>query len=74
MRQERAAPNEAELCEPTRSPYCVLAFEAVAKLRECGFTARRLDGGYPEWKAAGLRVETLQDEAGKRLTARKTRD
>jgi rhodanese-related sulfurtransferase len=38
-------------------PYCVLAFEAVAELRKKGFKARRLEEGYPEWKAAGLPIE-----------------
>ena len=41
-----------------RGPYCVLAFEAVALLRERGFKVHRLEGGYPEWRAAGLPVET----------------
>jgi rhodanese-related sulfurtransferase len=36
----------------------VLAFEAVAKLRDKGFKARRLQDGFPEWKSAGLPVET----------------
>jgi ArsR family transcriptional regulator len=67
-------PKSHEVVAYCRGPYCVLAFEAVAKLRESGFTARRLDGGYPEWKAAGLPVEARQDAAGKRLTARKTAD
>lgn len=40
-----------------RGPYCVLAFDAVACLREKGLNARRLDGGYPEWKAAGLPID-----------------
>lgn len=40
-----------------RGPYCVLAFEAVAELRRHGLTARRLEDGFPEWKAAGLPVE-----------------
>lgn len=40
-----------------RGPYCVLSFEAVAALRAKGFEARRLEDGYPEWKAAGLPVE-----------------
>jgi hypothetical protein len=35
----------------------VLAFDAVAKLREKDFKARRLQDGYPEWKTAGLPVE-----------------
>jgi len=41
-----------------RGPYCVLSFEAVAALRARGFSAKRLEDGYPEWKAAGLPVET----------------
>lgn len=41
-----------------RGPYCVLSFEAVAALRARGFNIRRLEDGYPEWRAAGLPVET----------------
>ena len=41
-----------------RGPYCVLAYEAVARLRARGHRARRLEGGFPEWKSAGLPVET----------------
>jgi rhodanese-related sulfurtransferase/DNA-binding HxlR family transcriptional regulator len=41
-----------------RGPHCVLAFDAVACLRERGLKARRLEDGYPEWKTAGLPVET----------------
>lgn len=40
-----------------RGPHCILAFDAVAKLREKGFTAHRLQEGFPEWKSAGLPVE-----------------
>jgi rhodanese-related sulfurtransferase/DNA-binding transcriptional ArsR family regulator len=40
-----------------RGPHCVLAFDAVAKAREKGMNARRLEDGYPEWKLAGLPVE-----------------
>jgi len=36
----------------------VLSFEAVAKLRKGGFKAWRLEDGMPEWRAAGLPVET----------------
>jgi ArsR family transcriptional regulator len=39
-----------------RGAYCVLSYEAVAALRARGFTARRLEDGYPEWRAAGLPV------------------
>lgn len=40
-----------------RGPHCILAFEAVARLRERGFTARRLEDGYPEWQAGGMPTE-----------------
>jgi ArsR family transcriptional regulator len=41
-----------------RGPYCVLSYEAVATLRGLGFSVRRLEDGLPEWRAAGLPVET----------------
>jgi rhodanese-related sulfurtransferase/DNA-binding transcriptional ArsR family regulator len=50
-------PKEQEVIAYCRGEYCVLAFEAVATLRRKGFTARRLEEGYPEWKAAGLPLE-----------------
>jgi len=50
-------PRDQEIIAYCRGEYCVLAFEAVATLREKGFTARRLEEGYPEWKAAGLPIE-----------------
>lgn len=43
-----------EIVAYCRSTYCVLSFEAVAALRKRGFKARRLEEGFPEWKAAGL--------------------
>ncbi|MFU8836764.1 MAG: ArsR/SmtB family transcription factor [Thiohalomonadaceae bacterium] len=50
--------KDSEVVAYCRGPYCVLAFEAVAKLREQGYQARRLENGFPEWKQAGLPVET----------------
>ena len=50
-------PPDQELIAYCRGPYCVLSFEAVAKLRRRGYRARRLEDGYPEWKATGLPVE-----------------
>jgi rhodanese-related sulfurtransferase/DNA-binding transcriptional ArsR family regulator len=47
-----------EIVAYCRGPWCVLAFEAVALLRQEGLKARRLDGGLPEWKIAGLPVHT----------------
>lgn len=42
-----------------RGPWCVLAFEAIALLREQGREAKRLDGGLPEWRRAGLPVAQI---------------
>jgi rhodanese-related sulfurtransferase/DNA-binding transcriptional ArsR family regulator len=45
-----------EIVAYCRGPWCVLSFEAVARLRALGFNARRLEAGYPEWRAAGMPV------------------
>lgn len=50
-------PNQ-EVVAYCRGPHCVLAFDAVARLREKGLDARRLQDGFPEWKQAGLPVES----------------
>jgi len=50
-------PNH-EIVAYCRGPHCVLAFDAVVKLRERGMNARRLDGGLPEWKLEGFPVES----------------
>ena len=51
-------PRNQEIVAYCRGPYCVLSFEAVAMLRERGYKAHRLEDGLPEWKAAGLPVES----------------
>ena len=45
-----------EIVAYCRGAYCVLSFEAVAALRARGFKVRRLEDGFPEWRAAGLPV------------------
>lgn len=50
-------PQGQEIVAYCRGPHCVLAFEAVARLREQGYRARRLEDGFPEWREAGLPVE-----------------
>ena len=52
-------PKGREVIAYCRGPYCVLSFEAVAALRSRGYRVRRLEDGYPEWKAAGLPVESV---------------
>jgi ArsR family transcriptional regulator len=51
-------PRKLEIVAYCRGPYCVLSFEAVAALRARGFKVRRLEDGLPEWRAAGLPIET----------------
>lgn len=49
-------PEGREVIAYCRGPYCILSFDAVALLRARGITARRLEGGFPEWQAAELPV------------------
>ncbi len=50
-------PKDREVIAYCRGAYCILSFEAVSQLRKEGIKARRLEEGYPEWKAAGLPVD-----------------
>ena len=49
-------PSGTEIVAYCRGPYCVFAHAAVRLLRAHGRTARRLTGGMPEWRLAGLPV------------------
>lgn len=51
-------PRSREFIAYCRGPYCLLSYDAVERLRKKGLKARRLEDGFPEWKAAGLPVET----------------
>jgi ArsR family transcriptional regulator len=53
---------DREIVAYCRGPYCVLSYEAVAMLRARGFKVRRLEDGLPEWRAAGLPVETVPQQ------------
>jgi rhodanese-related sulfurtransferase/DNA-binding transcriptional ArsR family regulator len=46
----------AEVVAYCRGPYCVLAPQAIERLRAKGYRARRLDPGMPEWRLAGLPI------------------
>lgn len=52
--------KDREIVAYCRGPYCVLTFEAVVALRAQGFRVRRLEDGYPEWRAAGLPTERTE--------------
>jgi len=57
-RRLRQLPVRKEIVAYCRGPYCLMAFDAVRLLRNRGRRARRLVDGFPEWRAAGLPVET----------------
>ena len=56
LRRLRSLAKDIEIVAYCRGPYCAYADEAVRQLLKRGFTARRLEDGFPEWKRAGLPV------------------
>lgn len=54
LRQLRSLSKDSKIVAYCRGPYCAYADEAVRELHRRGYNARRLEGGYPEWKRAGL--------------------
>jgi len=42
-------PADREVIAYCRGPFCVMAHEAVRRLRDAGRPARRLEEGWPEW-------------------------
>lgn len=57
-RRLKDLPRDREVVAYCRGPTCVFAIEAVRLLRERGFVAHRLEQGPPDWRAAGLALET----------------
>lgn len=49
--------KQQEVVAYCRGPHCILAFDAVDRLRKKGIKASRMEDGFPEWKLAGLPVE-----------------
>jgi rhodanese-related sulfurtransferase len=58
-----ALPKRPEIVAYCRGPYCVMAYKAVEILRPAGYRARRLDGGFMEWRRAGLPLVRAEDPA-----------
>jgi rhodanese-related sulfurtransferase/DNA-binding transcriptional ArsR family regulator len=56
----RDLPRDQEVVAYCRGPYCVFADQAVAVLKGKRRKARRLGGGFPEWRNAGLAVEVAK--------------
>jgi rhodanese-related sulfurtransferase len=51
-------PRDQEIVAYCRGPYCMLAVEAVERLRAHGFRAARLDESVSDWRARGHEIET----------------
>lgn len=62
-------PTDQDVVAYCRGPYCVMAFDAVQRLRKHGFAAHRLDAGVVEWRARRRRTR----DAGRRATAARAR-
>jgi len=52
----KTLPPEQEIIAYCRGPYCLFAIEAIEQLRKQGLNARRLEDGFPEWKAERLPI------------------
>lgn len=59
----RDVPGDKEVIAYCRGPYCVFADQAVAMLAKKRRKARRLEGGFPQWKTAGLPVARVKAKA-----------
>ena len=55
-------PKDRPVVAYCRGPYCVMAVEAVERLRKRGYDARRFADGLPEWRLAGLPVTKGPEE------------
>jgi rhodanese-related sulfurtransferase len=54
-------PRREEIVAYCRGPHCVMAVEAVSRLRARRYRAVRLEAGIPDWRARGLAVVTGED-------------
>ncbi len=60
LRERLAAlPDDVDVVAYCRGAYCVYAVDAIRALAAEGRAARRLEEGFPEWRRAGLPVETV---------------
>lgn len=56
-RRLKSLPKDQDIVAYCRGPYCMFAVDAVQTLRKKGYRARRLEEGFPEWRAERLPVE-----------------
>ena len=69
-RRLKELPRTKEVVAYCRGPYCVFADEAVKTLRANNRKARRLDAGFPEWRAQGRPI-VRSVERVRKATARR---
>ena len=53
-------PKSREIVAYCRGPYCVMAIEAVERLRKAGYRAHRLEWGVRDWRMRGWRTERVR--------------
>lgn len=56
-RRLKELPKRNEIIAYCRGPFCVYADDAVSLLNKCGYKAKRLEEGYPDWQIMGLPVQ-----------------
>ena len=55
----RELPSDKDIVAYCRGPFCLMSDSAVALLKRYGMRARKAADGVPEWRAAGLPVESV---------------
>src|SRR2546423_7515207 len=65
QRRLRQLPKNKAYVAYCRGPYCVYADRAVELLRASGRRAQRLLEGFPEWRLAGLPIESGPSATGR---------
>jgi rhodanese-related sulfurtransferase len=66
-----ALPRDRRLVVYCRGAYCQFADQAVAILRQAGFDAVRLEGGWPEWVLEGRRTSVGMTGSSESISARR---
>jgi rhodanese-related sulfurtransferase len=57
-RRMREIPKKREVVAYCRGRYCVYSVEAVEILRKHGYRARRVEEGLPDWRSAGMPIDS----------------
>ncbi len=60
-RRSRELGKRGNIVAYCRGAYCVMAIDAVERLRRKGIRAHRLEDGVPEWRARGWRIESGEE-------------